>query len=277
MPYSERLTRANPACLIFLLDQSSSMDDPFGGETRGRKADALADAFNKVLFSTVVASTRTEGVRDYFYVAVIGYGAKVGPAFGGALAGRQIVPISEIADNPIRVDQRTRKVSDGVGGLTDEVIKFEVWVDPVVANGTPMCEALRYADRIVSNWLSEHPTCYPPLVLNITDGESTDGDPTSIADSLRAMASDDGNVLLFNLHLSSSPSASIAFPDSEARLPDEYARLLFRISSPLPDGMITAARKLGYQVSEGARGFIFNADVVKLVQFLDIGTQRDLR
>jgi hypothetical protein len=32
MPYEAELSRANPTCLVFLIDQSSSMAEPFGGE-----------------------------------------------------------------------------------------------------------------------------------------------------------------------------------------------------------------------------------------------------
>ena len=45
---------------------------------------------------------------------------------------------SEVADNYLRVEERVRKVSDGVGGLVDTTAKFPVWFDPVAENGTPM-------------------------------------------------------------------------------------------------------------------------------------------
>ena len=50
-------------------------------------------------------------MRDYFHVGVIGYGAHVGPAFGGSLAGRDLFPVGEIATSPARVDARTKKVT----------------------------------------------------------------------------------------------------------------------------------------------------------------------
>ena len=59
---------------------------------------------------------KSEGIRDYFHVGVIGYGGKVATALGGALAGQTLVPVSAIANNPLRVEQRKRKVDDGAGG-----------------------------------------------------------------------------------------------------------------------------------------------------------------
>src|SRR5947208_12945940 len=103
--YTAEISRTNPTCFVFLVDQSASMVDPIGGEVPQRKADVVADAINRLLTELSVKCAKEEGVRDYFHVAVIGYGHNtVGSAFGGALAGRDLVPISEIADNPARID-----------------------------------------------------------------------------------------------------------------------------------------------------------------------------
>jgi hypothetical protein len=152
-------------------------------------------------------------------------------------------------------------------------VKFPIWFDPVANGGTPMCQALKEAHRIVQGWLSQYPNCFPPIVINITDGESTDGDPSSVAARLRSLSSTDGEVLLFNLHLSSQKKRPIEFPSTDAELPDQYAKLLFHMSSPLTPFMIKAAREDGYPVAEGARGFAFNADMVATIKFLDIGTR----
>ena len=39
MPYTAEISRANPTCFLFLIDQSGSMADSFGTEGAGRKAD----------------------------------------------------------------------------------------------------------------------------------------------------------------------------------------------------------------------------------------------
>ena len=50
MPYTAEISRVNPSCFLFLLDQSASMSDPFGGGATGKnKADGVADAINKLL------------------------------------------------------------------------------------------------------------------------------------------------------------------------------------------------------------------------------------
>jgi hypothetical protein len=238
----------------------------------------VADAINRLLSELTIKCAKEEGVRDYFHVAVLGYGATVGPALSGALAGREIAPLSEIAASPARLETRTKKVSDGAGGIVEQDVKFPVWLDPVADNGTPMTAALTRTYSIVSGWLTDHPSCFPPVVLNLTDGEATDGDPTAAAGQLRQLQSTDGATLLFNLHVSSDRSPKTEFPAGEEQLPNQFARLLFQLSSHLPIGMRSYAQQQGIPVSEGTRGFVFNADMTSLVQFLDIGTRAtDLR
>jgi hypothetical protein len=274
MSYSAEISRHNPSCFLFLIDQSGSMDDSFGQAESGRKkADAVADAINRLLQNLVIKCAKSEGVRDYYHVGVLGYGAKTGPAFAGELSDQELVPISQIADHPARIEERTKKVDDGAGGLADQTVKFPTWFDSVANGGTPMCDVLQRATAILSGWLADHAACFPPIVINITDGESTDGDPNAAADALRALASDDGNVLLFNAHLSSSAASTTEFPDDQSSLPDQYANLLFQTSSLLPPYMRDVAKQEGYSVTDGSRGFVFNADIVSVIRFLDIGTR----
>ncbi|WP_298349734.1 vWA domain-containing protein [Ferrimicrobium sp.] len=276
--YAVEISRANPTCFVFLVDQSGSMQDLIGSGEGQRKCDVVADALNRLLSELCIKCAKEEGVRDYFYVGVIGYGTTVGPVLSGPLANRDLVPLSEIASSPARLESRSKKVPDGAGGLVEQDVRFPVWVDPVANGGTPMSAALTRARSIVAAWLVDHPGCFPPVVLNLTDGESTDGDPGAAADGIRQLESVDGPTLLFNLHVSSDSSNAISFPDSEAALENQYARTLFNLSSTLPSGMRSYTQQQGIPVSDGTRGFVFNADVTSIVQFLDIGTRAsDLR
>jgi Mg-chelatase subunit ChlD len=279
MPYGAQISRAHPSCLLFLIDQSGSMSDPVGGEPGRSKAERLADAINRLLYELVIRCTKdqTEGIRNYYDIGVIGYGSRVGPALGGLLAGRDLVPVPEVGDNPARVEDRHRKIEDGAGGLIEQTVKFAIWFDPVANGGTPMCQALQQARGILQSWVQNHPTSFPPIVINITDGEATDGDPRSPAEDIRALATQDGNVLLFNLHLSSRAGEPVLYPESEAGLSDQFARQLFEMSSPLPPHIRAAAQSAGYAVGPQPRGFAFNADMVEVIKFLDIGTRAELR
>ena len=104
MPYSAEISRTNPTALLFLLDQSSSMLEPFGGQPDKSKAEGVADALNRLLQNIVLKCAKADGIRDFFHVGMISYGGRVNSAFGGALAGMGMVPVSKIANNPLRVE-----------------------------------------------------------------------------------------------------------------------------------------------------------------------------
>src|SRR3989338_2657184 len=103
MPYTAEISRTNPSCFLFLIDQSGSMSDTFGTNGTARpKSEGVADAVNRLLQNLAIKCAKSEGIRDYYHVGVIGYGAAVGPAFNNSLSGKTLAPISEIADHPAR-------------------------------------------------------------------------------------------------------------------------------------------------------------------------------
>jgi hypothetical protein len=273
MPWTAELSRTNPTCFVFLIDQSSSMAEPFGAQPEKSKAQGVADGINRLLQNLVLKCAKSDGIRNYFHVGVIGYGGRVAWALRGPMAGQRLVPISLIANNPLRVEQRTRKVDDGAGGLAEQKFKFPIWLEATAGGRTPMCQALTEASGAVTEFLGKYPDCFPPLVINISDGKATDGNPELVALPLRNLLSSDGNVLFFNAHLSSEAVRPIEFPSSEATLPDNQARLLFRMSSVLPPKLREAAKAEGFRVDDQSRGFVFNADLVAVLRFLDIGTR----
>ncbi len=285
MAYSAEISRATPTAFVFLLDQSASMQDAFGGaEKRGdaapSKARVLADTVNRLVQNLVLRCAKEDGVRDYFHIGVIGYGERVEPlvtpaenGVGGGSDGGGLIPISHLAERPRRIEERLKKVPDGQGGFREQRAKRPVWFDPRAKNGTPMCQALDLAAQMVRPWIGLHPQSFPPIVLNVTDGEATDGEPLRYAQQLRSFATEDGEVLLFNIHLSESEEPALELPEAPQGLPDEYARQLFQMSSRLPFSMRAAAEQEGYAVSLDTRGFVFNADPVALVRFLEIGTR----
>ncbi len=274
MRYSAEISRSNPTCFMFLVDQSGSMKKPFGREPGTRKAQGVADAINRLLYDLVLRCTTGENILPRYFIGVLGYGKEVGSALGGELAGQGLVLVSDVGTKPLRIEKRTKKVSDGAGGVVETSVIFPVWLDPLAEGPrTPMCQALAEARRTIGDFVRACPGAFPPIVINITDGEANDGDPEPEAMALRELATDDGHVLLFNAHVSSANERPIEFPAMEAALPDKYAQRLFRMSSPLPPRMIAEARSMEHEVVDGARGFVFNADLVSVVQFLDIGTR----
>jgi len=273
--YSAEISRDNPSCFLFLIDQSGSMEDEVdnGGEKQ-KLADGVADSINTWLQELSIKCAKSDGVRDYYDIGVLGYGREVGPGFVGPLSGRELIPISEIADNPARLEERTKKIPDGAGGIVEQEVRIPVWFEPMADGGTPMCRAAKEAKRVLEDWISSHPDSFPPTVIHITDGESTDGNPTDWLRELTSLSTSDGNVMLFNIHLTAQPNVEpVSFIDSPDSLPDTYSKMLFETSSCLTPTMRGLAKEHGFSSSDDSRCFVMNGDLVLLVQAIDIGTR----
>jgi len=271
--YQEEVSRLNPSAIIFLLDQSGSMSSAFGGNIEGTinpsKAQGATDAVNHCLREILVKCAKEEGIRDYFHLGAWGYGGSV----RGLLGVNTLIPASEV-ETRARFEDVTQQVPDGTGGLVGQVIRLQVWASPTASGGTPMCQALGQVRDEVSQWLAQHPDSYPPTVINITDGESTDGDPRSIAADIMHLTNGNGSSpLLFNIHISDSTAPPVRYPARADALPTEHAKLLFAMSSELPQRLMAEAAAGGLPVTSGSRGFVFNGNLVDLIKFLDIGTR----
>lgn len=272
MAYSSQISRTNPTAYLFLIDESGSMGEKMpSGLT---KAEFVADVINRTIMNMIVRCTKAEGVRDYFEVGVIRYsGDEIANALQGPLATRLFNPISALENNLLRLESRVQKLDDGAGGVFERNIRFPVWYEPKASGVTPMRSAFILAAEALSEWCDAHPKSYPPTLLHLTDGESSDGDPEEIAELLKKIGTEDGEVLLFNLHASVSTGESIAYPASDESISNKNSKLLYRMSSVLPTYLANYAKEKGYSVVDGSRGFVYNADVADIAEFFDIGTR----
>lgn len=277
--YQESISRKRPGCIIFLLDRSDSMSRSWGGSET--LAQGAARAINSILLELCLRAQKGQGLSyHYFDIGMFGYGLRpvaggegVESAFGGALAGRNLVPLPELRDNPIAV-REVVSVDAGPPALAP------VWVEPMQGYRTPMCEAIAIAGSHVYEWAQAHPESFPPIIINITDGFVTDSpfDGASLFDwseRLTGITTQDGQALLFNIFLAPEPD-HVMLPATDAGLPSPGPDL-FRISSVLPPPMVLNAQNAGITPSPGARGFAFNADSRMLVKFLEIGTRVQMR
>ena len=285
MTYTADISRNSPGCFLFLVDQSRSMSDSLGGEPDSTKMDGAADALNRVLDAISQRCSQGMDIRDYFHVGIITYttdnagNTQLETPLPGTTPEQPFLSISQVVD-AAEVEERQVKESDGAGGIVEVTRKFPVWLRPRAGWGTPMCAALTAASTALSDWTAQHQDSYPPMLINITDGEAGDGDPVAWSQHIMELETNDGNVLVYNVHLSEMSAAPVQYPSDESEVTiDEYARQMFRMSSVFPDSVVEMASSMGLPVTQGSRGYVYNADVVSLVQFLDIGTRAasDLR
>ncbi|MBB6380914.1 hypothetical protein BKA01_008191 [Pseudonocardia eucalypti] len=277
--YSRSVTRSDPGCIAVLLDRSDSMKTPWSG-TGSSMAVGAALALNNILLDLCITGTAevNQPVRHYFDVGVFGYGAcltnpgeGVESAFGGALAGRGLVPLPELADNPLTVREEPSVDRMAASSM------IPIWVEPVHGYRTPMCEAIAVVGDHVLDWAQKHRDSFPPIVINITDGMVTDSPYRGArleewVQRLTSIRTNDGPALFFNVFLSPAHAPEVLFPARAAGLP-EPGPLLFGLSSELPAPMLENARADGVDVRPGARGLAFNVGRSTLLRVLQIGTR----
>jgi len=257
---------SNPGLAMILVDQSYSMRDPYDP---GQKKDFAALAVNRAIYEIVLACQSGEIIKDRVYLAVIGYGADINVLLDGK--------ISEIANNPVEIQKMKKKEPDGAGGLVELDFEMPVWIKPRADNGTPMGQAFETAHRVAETWISKHSDNFPPIVINISDGEPNDPDHTeNAAHKLMDLSTNDGNLLLMNAHISNASAGEVALPDDDKGLYDKYARFLFNISSILPEPMMVAAKNAGLSPQQNSRAFLFNASAEKVIKLLEFGTLKTL-
>ena len=277
MAYEADISRANPACFLFLVDQSGSMEAPIGGSEE-LKMDVAANVLNRTLSAVVERCSQGVEIREYFDIGILAYTTdsqgfiQIASVLPGTSLENPFLIISAVAE-VAEVIEKPIRVSDGAGGLTEIIDSFPQWLKPTAEFGTPIAEALLTAKSALESWIAQHQDSYPPILINITDGIYTHKHPEPVSSEIMDLSTNDGNVLLFNAHLSAVPANSVQYPSLEEGLPGEDAGLLFRMSSPLPRSFCDLAGSLGISVAENARGYVYNAGIEELVHFLDIGTR----
>ena len=278
--YTSRIDREHPTAFIFLVDQSVSMNrlTNYGGEEM-TMSEAVSRIVNAQINELVERCVRHNETRHYFDIAVLGYGKEAYSAWNGALEGKDFVSPQEIRDNPykkitVTEEVRTRK------GVTEKRVEKKQWmVARHDGSWTHMDKAFKRAASLLEDWMRHHHTsdCYPPTIINITDGEYNGvghDEMQQLSNQLKSMFTNDGNVLLFNIHIVPGQQDSIVFPSTTNELHNnEYGIRLYNMSSLLPLNYNDMIKQIfGGHVSDRCRAMGVNAGMERLVKMMKIGT-----
>jgi hypothetical protein len=265
--YKKEITREYPHAMLLLVDQSGSMSGAWSGG--GPKHIEVARILNKVIREIVIKCTRPEGVRDYVFLSVLGYGGERADEVRPLLPGTTL-------SNPFLSTSRANDLAQ-----VEEVIapsgrrtRIPRWIDPAADGRTPMCAALKVARDAVSSWVSEHPRSFPPIVMNLSDGESTDGSPIELSREISELRTSDGATLLFNACIASSgtPGEVLSYPSDLPAMATPHVRDMFEASSVVPEALRTLAQRFEVSIPVGGRGFVFNATIDDTIRLLNVGT-----
>ncbi len=262
---------------MLLIDQSGSMDEECVINDRSTtKARAVAAITNTFIEEVIDRSHRERGVGDYFDIAVIGYGGEEAKS----LFGQRFRRITEFDAMyvPVAKHRIVRKLPSGQH--IDLFFNQRQWVEPAAKGRTPMGGALRMARTMCAAWCRKHPQSFPPIVINISDGDATDATDEQLillAEKLKTVATEDGNLIFINIHISDNAhdnNKAIKWPASDEPLPNiKHAKLLRDMSSTLPPLYSEAIASLkGHFTPLEYRAVCYNTSCEELIGAMHIGS-----
>lgn len=282
--YTAQITRSTPTAFIFLIDQSVSMKaKTIYGKEEMSMSEAVARIVNHQINNLVLRCVKYNEVRHYYDIAVLGYGKETYSAWGGELEGRYFVSPEELRDHPYRKIITREEVRTRKGVSVKEVEKVQ-WIEPRCdGSWTHVHKAFKKVRSLLEDWMDEHRNqdCYPPTVINITDGEFNGEKKENVqqlCDELKSMHTNDGNVLLFNIHIQPGKGNMTVCPvDSEELNGNKYGETLYEMSSLLPTRYNEPISILRGDASiERHKAMAVNTDMSTLIQLMDIGTPTNI-
>lgn len=283
--YTAQITRNTPTAFIFLIDQSVSMQNYttlYGEEMP--MAEAVARIVNHQLNELVLRCVKGSETRDYYDIAIIGYGENAYSGWKGELEGRDFVKPSELKEHPYKKITTKKETRTRKGVKVVEVEEVQ-WIEAEATEGwTRVHHAFEKAKGLLDEWMEKHhdKDCYPPTIINITDGEFNGATKEYVlqqANELKSMFTNDGNVILFNIHISANKAVCVTCPASKDEVSfSSLATTMYEMSSLLPmrySDRIADLRGDGTP-NNRYRAMSINADMSTLIQLMDIGTPTNI-
>ena len=283
--YTAQITRNTPTAFIFLIDQSVSMQNYttlYGEEMP--MAEAVARIVNHQLNELVLRCIKGSETRDYYDIAIIGYGENAYSGWKGELEGRDFVKPSELKEHPYKKITTKKETRTRKGVKVVEVEEVQ-WIEAEAMQGwTRVHLAFEKAKGLLDEWMEKHhdKDCYPPTIINITDGEFNGATKEYVlqqANELKSMFTNDGNVILFNIHISANKAVCVTCPASKDEVSfSSLATTMYEMSSLLPmrySDRIADLRGDGTP-NNRYRAMSINADMSTLIQLMDIGTPTNI-
>jgi hypothetical protein len=277
--YSRQWSTATPGYLIFLIDQSSSMGNEWSeGKTFSQ---FTAEVVNKTINELIATNAAGETVKDRVFISLIGYGGN------STVKDIRSDYLSTYAESPLRVEKTVKKVSDGEGSYFDMIIETPIFLEAESNGVTPMSKAFEVAEQLIESWVQKKNDNPVPVVINVTDGRPETGKvelneeevlrTITTANSIFGIETLDGNPLIFNVHISKKQQ-EIQFPVNRSDVgTDENAKILFQISSRVPEIYKKAAKDLMLgELKPGSKGLISNASPETLIKFINFGSSGGL-
>ena len=263
-----RATRKYPKLIVFMVDESNSMGDLYGGEKKHLWVDRC---INTAIRNLVWMCDSADGVRDWVHIAALGYGGsdRDNPYVRSLFSQPDwVLPISQIA---------TALVGKDVDDLA-------LYIESKPDGWTPMGSAMKLAGSIVKDWVEQRSDAPAPVIINVTDGmptddDSDDGPVEKWVAAFDELETSDGPVLLMNAGVPNGAEQlnHCLFPAGDEVPELDGVQRLWKLASPLPEELVAnaVARNLLPKGAgaDGRRMYVHVSNPAELSQLFDFGTE----
>lgn len=278
MPDCAPISQLHRQVIIFLIDQSGSMNEQVlwcGVESS--KAQAVCDVVNGALSELIARCNNYGQYKSYFDIAVFGYSGMGVKALLGE--GRQnFYTPGDLAQSFKHTMEVVNVRTLPNGSTISTKNQKKIWIEPLAEGRTPMLGMFNhiYDTLLVALSNAKNRESFPPIVINITDGEINDGHNDQILEAakrLRSLKTDDGNVILMNVHIANRECDGFIFSSSGCDCPVEcnFGKILFEMSSEMPEFFEREIEQV-VESKSPYRAFAYNASISDLVRMVNIGS-----
>ena len=240
--YEKKASRAHPVLAVFVIDESGSMGDCLPGSSD--KKCTWTERYAGILFKDLLERcTSVNGdsvtVKSRYHILVIRYGGRAEVWGDGIMDIEAAIERYSKANNSLGL-------RGGLGGTNAEAafqLAFDYLKDAVKQE--------KFRDS------------FPAMLFHLTDGMSHT-DATALAERIKQLQTQDGNVLIANAYIGTKTNLSYQGPEdfpgyldaSEAGPSDDNIRL-FNMSSEVPASIRAdlKERQIFPQLREGSRLF----------------------
>lgn len=251
----------SPGHLIFLIDQSSSMNLC---NTEGRsRAEVVAMAIQSAIIDCVNGCISGTQIKNRLFITIIGYGGSDAPnakIIKEDWVGNYVAELQDVKNN---------------GGL----------FVPIEANGSaPLSKAFDLATECLETWINVcqekkeegiYSDIPAPIVINITDSEPFDGEPDAearaemSAQKLKSLRVSSNNVTLFNVYISDEGD-EVLFPKcNEIPMDCHVSKFYFGISSNIYNNVPNIhVGSYGGQIHKNVKCLALNIRTESIVTFI---------
>lgn len=257
MSYKKEMTINHPGLIMMLIDSSGSMISSHQGNYS--KIQSAINSHNRAILELLVLNTGKEGIKNKCDVVAIEYGNNT-----------RVIHQKDLITFANESDQLTTSPMNSDGGIIDVPMYLP---NLKAGGGTPMSQAFEMAYQKAIVFCQNNPDSCPPLILNITDGAPNNSVTTAeIIKKCQSLSTNDGNVLVFNFHISNNGSGEVLFPIDRNELLDSTGKFLYDTASVAPMSLVERGAAQGLSIKENSKLMVSNASATTLTKVILFGS-----